>query len=222
MRVLIILICAWFITFNSYAQKQQSLHVGIHYFEIEDAKFALDFINIGYQKELSKRFIWDTSLGFISYSREEKSIIIRNNDPNIDQSKNFFTDINQTSVLAFNSRIGYSFVKKPKKKIGLAVGLTTVYAIENRYMGGNSFYNPNTGFLSSTSYVTYDKNFDIGWTPKLYYERKINSNFSVEGAAEIYFHLRNMVPYIYALGLRLNYNLAPKKPNKVDLETPKR
>ena len=222
MRVLIILICAWFITFNSYAQKQQSLQVGIHYFEIEDAKFALDFINIGYQKELSKRFIWDTSLGSISYSREENFIIIRDNDPNIDQSKNFFTDINQTSILAFNSRIGYSFVKKPKKKIGLAVGLTTVYAIENRYMAGNSFYNPNTGFLSSTSYVTYDKNFDIGWTPKLYYERKINSNFSVEGAAEIYFHLRNMVPYIYALGLRLNYNLKPKKTDKIDTERSRR
>lgn len=211
MKSLIITMVCCLFTVNIYAQKQQSLHVGFHYFNLEDEKFTLDFINIGYQKDLSKRFNWDTSLGFISYSREDKSVIIRNNDPNIDQSKNFFTDINQTSILAFNSRIGYSFVKKPKKKIGLAVGLTTVYAIENRYMGGNSFYNPNTGFLSSTSYVTYDKNFDIGWTPKLYYERKINSNFSIEGAAEIYFHLRNEVAYIYALGLRLNYNLRPKK-----------
>ena len=211
MKSLIITMVCCLFTVNIYAQKQQSLHVGFHYFNLEDEKFALDFINIGYQKDLSKRFNWDTSLGFISYSREDKSVIIRNNDPNIDQSKNFFTDINQTSILAFNSRIGYSFINKPKKKIGFAIGLSTVYAIENRFLAGNSFYNPKTGFLSSTSYVTYDKNFDIGWTPKLYYERKINSNFSIEGAAEIYFHLRNEVAYIYALGLRLNYNLRPKK-----------
>lgn len=216
MKAFITIIVCCLYTINIYAQKQQSLHVGAHYFEIEDAKFALDFINIGYQKDLSKRFNWDTSLGFISYSNEDPLIIIRNDDPRIDQSKNFINSFNQTSILAFNSRIGYHIIKKEKIKAGLGVGVTSVYAIENRHQSFNSFYIPSTGYLSSTSYATYEKNFDIGYTPKLYVERKINSDFSIEAAAEIYFHLRNEVAYIYALGLRLNYNLKPGKNNKID------
>jgi hypothetical protein len=202
----------------SYGQKKSSLHLGIHYFNLEDEKFALDFINIGYQKEFTKRFNWDTSLGFISYSRQDKSFIHPYTDVIITDPNAYFDDFNQTSILAFNSRIGYSIIKKKKFNMGLALGITTVYAIESRYSTGNSFYNPNTNFISYTSYAQYSNAFDIGWTPKLFVERKINSSLGIEAAAEIYFHLRNEVAYIYALGLRVNYTLGSKKGNLKETE----
>jgi hypothetical protein len=197
----------------SYGQKKSSLHLGIHYFNLEDEKFALDFINIGYQKEFAKRLNWDTSLGFISYSRQDKNFIKPYADVIINDPNAYFDDFNQTSILAFNSRIGYSIIKKKKFNMGLALGITTVYAIESRFSTGNSFYNPNTNFISYTSYAEYNKAFDIGWTPKFFVERKINSSLGIEAAAEIYFHLRNEVSYIYALGLRVNYTLGSKNGN---------
>ena len=212
-NILTLILLLYFFS-TSFGQTKKSLHVGFHYFNLEDQKFALDFVNIGYQKDFAKRFNWDSSLGFIAYSRENKKpaivypgVIIK--DPNA-----YFDDFNQTSIIAFNSRIGYSFIKRPKLKVGVAVGLTTAYAIESRYSIGNSFFDPNSNFISYTSYASYSKAFDIGWTPKLFIERKINSNFSIEGAAEIYFHLRNQVPYIYALGFRLNYFLSNNHLNK--------
>lgn len=196
---------------SSFGQSNRNLHLGFHYFNLEDNKFAVDFINIGYQKDLSKRLNWDNNVGFIAYSRQQKNYIYSPYPGDIITNPDaYFDDFNQTSIFAFNSRIGYSIISKKKVKIGLAVGLTTVYAIESRFSIGNSFYNPNTGFISYTSYTQYSKAFDIGWTPKLFVERRINPKFGVEGAAEIYFHLRNEVSYIYALGLRLNYYLGVK------------
>src|SRR6476659_1108196 len=131
----------------SYCQVKNSLHVGFHYFNIEDEKFAFDFINIGYQKDFKKRFNWDTNLGLIGYSRQDKSPISLYPDVVISDPNAYFDDFNQTSIIAFNSRIGYSIIKNKKFNMGLAVGLTTVYAIESRFTTGNSFYDPNTGFI---------------------------------------------------------------------------
>jgi hypothetical protein len=205
-NILTLILLLYFLS-NSFGQTKNSLHVGFHYFNLEDEKFALDFVNIGYQKDFAKRFNWDSSLGFIAYSRENKKPAIVYSGVIINDPNAYFNDFNNTSIISFNSRLGYAFIKSEKMKIGLGLGISTVYAVESRYSVGSSFFDPNTNFISYTSYATYSKAFDIGWTPKLFIERKINNKFSVEGAAEIYFHLRNKVAYIYALGFRVNYYL---------------
>jgi hypothetical protein len=192
---------------NLFAQNKSNLHFGAHYFNIEDEKFALDFFNIGYQKDLNKRFNWDTNLGFINYGRANKSSIISENNFIINPEDNFFYNNNNTSMICLNTRIGYSFIANKQMKLGLAMGVTVVMAKESRFLTGVSSYNPNSGFITSSSYNIYETKFDNGLAPKLYYERIINNKISLEGAAEIYFHLRNEVSYIYALGLRVNYQL---------------
>jgi hypothetical protein len=219
MRKLFILL--FFISILSYslkAQKIESLHFGLHYFNIEDDKFSVDFINIGYQRNFKKNWLWDTSLGYISYSRENLESYNAYFITSLDNPT--FNAFNQTSIIALNSRIGYILSRQKKSNFGLAVGVTTVYKVEDYFATSVSFYNPNTNRSTYSSYTTYHKAFDIGWTPKLFLERKINDSFSLEGAAEIYFHLRNEVSYIYALGLRVNYTLGKEAKSNKQIKQP--
>jgi hypothetical protein len=55
-----------FSTIKTIAQSKSNIHIGVHYFNLEDDKFSLDFIELGYTKKLSNRFNWDTNIGLIS------------------------------------------------------------------------------------------------------------------------------------------------------------
>lgn len=83
----------------SFGQSNSNLHLGFHYFNLEDDKFAVDFINIGYQKDLSKRLNWDSNIGFIAYSRADKKPAIVYPGLVITDPNAYFNDFNQTSIL---------------------------------------------------------------------------------------------------------------------------
>ncbi len=184
------------------------LSFGLHVVNLEDTKFAVDYFKIDYSKHITRHSSLATSVGFISYFKENSSKYFPEFNLPEEQDKGFSQDNVQQSMIMANINYQYNFEFLKRSELIVSLGPTVAYAIEVYSSGGSSEYirkNDGTSEYQYTNYSSFEKQSDIGLNALLGYNYHINKKIDLGMVVNFQKYLLNNVSYVYAAGINVGY-----------------
>ncbi|WP_299289743.1 hypothetical protein [uncultured Mucilaginibacter sp.] len=190
------------------SQTSNNLQIGFHLMNIEDDKFALDYLKIEYQKDISKYSAFSTSFGFAAYTKYSSSKFFPSLHLPEEDIKRFNQSNNQSSLFMFNVNYVYNIYPFKRGNFVVKAGPTVSYLIEVRDTDGFSQigFKPDGSYVYEyTNYSTFKKSYDYGINFILGYNFDLSKKFNLITYVNYQKYLQNVNPYIYALGVEVGY-----------------
>jgi len=185
-----------------------NLQVGFHLMNIEDDKFALDYLKLEYQRDLTRHSSFSSSIGFAAYTKHWYSKFFPSLHLPEEDIRGFRQDNNQSSLIIFNVNYVYQVLFSKKGNFVIKLGPTVSYLLETRNFGGRaqSAYTPNgTAVYQYTNYSSFMKGFDYGINYVVGYNFNLNRKFNLVTYINHQKYLGNVNPYVYAAGVEIGY-----------------
>jgi len=190
------------------AKTTNNLQMGFHLMNLEDDKFALDYLKVEYQKDVSKHSAFSTSIGFAAYTKYANSRFFSSLHLPEEDIKGFNESNNQSSLVIFNINYVYNIYPFTKGNFVIKVGPTLSYLIEARNSGGFSeigFRPDGTYVYEYTNYTEFKKRYDYGINFVVGYNFDLSKKFNLITYINHQKYLGNVNPYVYALGVEVGY-----------------
>ena len=194
---------------NSTSSKtSNNLQMGFHLMNLEDDKFALDYLKIEYQKDMSKHSAFSTSFGFAAYTKYSNTKFFPSFNLQEEDVKGFNQSNNQSSLFMFNVNYVYNLYPFKKGNFVVKVGPTVSYLIEARDFSGFSQigFKPDGSYVYEyTNYSNFSKRYDYGINFVVGYNIDLSKKFNLTTYINHQKYLGNINPYVYALGVEFGY-----------------
>lgn len=190
------------------AKRTNNLQMGLHLMNLEDDKFALDYLKVEYQKDISRHSAFTTSIGFASYTKHYNSKLYPDLDLPEEREEGFVKDNNHSSLIMFNVNYAYRFYPFKRGNMIVKVGPTVSYLIETRFFSGSAqigFRPDGTYAYQYSSYSLFQKSYDYGINFVVGYNVDLSKKVNMVTYMNHQKYLGNINPYVYALGVGVGY-----------------
>lgn len=190
------------------AQTSNNLQMGFHLMNLEDDKFALDYLKVEYQKDVSKHSAFSTSFGLAAYTKYLNTKFFPSFHLPEEDVKGFNQSNNQSSLFMFNVNYVYNIYPFKRGNIVVKVGPTVSYLLEARdYTGFSEIgVRPDGSYVYEyTNYSNFSKRYDYGINFVIGYNFDLSKKFDLVTYVNHQKYLGNVNPYVYALGVEVGY-----------------
>jgi len=216
--IFLMLLCLTIINRTALGQKAEpiststktsnNLQVGFHLMNLEDDKFALDYLKMEYQKGISKHSAFSTSFGFAAYTKYAYSRFFSSLHLPEEDVKGFNQSNNHSSLFMFNVNYVYNIFPFKRGNLVVKIGPTVGYLIEARDYSGYSDIGirPDGSYVYQyTNYSNFSKRYDYGINFVVGYNVDLSKKFNLVTYINHQKYLGNVNPYVYALGVEIGY-----------------
>ncbi len=185
-----------------------NLQVGFHLMNIEDNKFALDYLKLEYQRDLTRHSSFSSSIGFAAYTKQSYSRLFPSLHLPEENVQGFDQNNNQSSLVIFNINYVYNVLFTKRGNFVVKIGPTVSYLLEARNHSAFSqigFRPDGSAVYQYTNYSSFVKSYDYGINFVLGYNFNISKKFNLVTYLNHQKYLGNVNPYVYAVGVEIGY-----------------